>query len=623
MPVYLYMRGKDYNNHFMTVRNSAEMVKPIVDQLDWMEVHRVATRQKKTLTTKSSIEKKRQANFEDTGFCSSVCVTREGTLDGIAEPRIEPVTTQIAEVVKGYVVLSKFLSKTRFKWSTGRQLYKDPEVPDRQQRFAGRIHRDNVLECMRLSVTDLQSKCACHRDEHNSVNPAFSAVIGMSVVRVVKGKEVRIAINAQARKSIDDCLSRSQLYRPMMTMVLEEYSKMPDSWKVVSKKLLLGGVGAGMQGFRCVKNLCNMDPMSYYQPFLHYSLLLVNHYGLSFPETVGLMSAIEVVPNTSYFFSLAAEALLATHPKALHGCHRGFAFGYLVARLVLHFWRIRSEKCPGVRFNIYWEPEMPTGAEWEARCTLKTLACLRFHAAFHSLVDKKKRATQYKKLRKHFCSTTANADLLITNHVLCICSCIGLLPAWVRGEIEVSSSSRYMKWFLEKFHLPSNAETLEQITENLRHALTRRFGIPFTRRIIENVLCKVYRNRIESTSDQRFCDLAFWGQMIFTCEGDGLRISLPSKSNREADDTLVEDFLVKKWSFGNTILSVEDINGKLGMSEKGVPTPKEASNWSVPYALIFGRAQTKVGFDLNHKVEMTCTGFLLHNLQNISKELRY
>jgi hypothetical protein len=63
----------------------------------------------------------------------------------------------------------------------------------------------------------------------------------------------------------------------------------------------------------------------------------VNHFGLSFPETVSLLSAIEVVPNTTYYFSVAAQALLCMRTMDLSGCHRGFAFGYLVASLVLKF----------------------------------------------------------------------------------------------------------------------------------------------------------------------------------------------------------------------------------------------------------------------------------------------
>jgi hypothetical protein len=614
MPVYLYMGSRNYRNHFLTVCNTAKKVKPFVNRMDWMEVHRVACRPKKK-ATKNAAEKKRQDTYEDTGFCSSVNQTRDGTLDGVAEPRLKPQTTVTAEAVNAYVVLSDFLIASGAEWSDG-CLFDDP---DRHERFASKIHPKNVFECMRLSVTDVKSKCACHRDLHNSNNPSYRSVVGMSVVRTVGGKDVRIAINAQARKSIDECMSRSQLYGPLITMVLSEYEKMPETRRVLSKSSLLGQNAGGMVGFRCLANPCNMDPMSYYQPFLHYSLLLVDHFGLSFPETISLVSAIEILPNTAYFFATAAAALLATNPKDIPGRHRGFAFGYLVASLSLHFRRIRSESCPGIRFKMYWEPELPSGLEWERRCSLKTLACLRFHAAYGSLIDKKKRALQYKKLRIHFCSSTENVGLLITNHVLGISSCLGLLPAWVRGEIELSPSNRSAKWFLEKFNLPSNIETVEQITENLRHALSTRYGITVTRRTGENILCKIYRLRTESTSDSSFFDLAFKGQMLFQSEGDGLRISFPKD---ELEDIIVDDYLIKRWSYGNTVLTVDEIIGKIGMSDRGVPTAMEAKNWSVPDDLMFGRASTSVDFDMANEVEVTCDVLLRYHLKMISEKLK-
>jgi hypothetical protein len=180
---------------------------------------------------------------------------------------------------------------------------------------------------------------------------------------------------------------------------------------------------------RQLKNPCNMEPMSYHQLFLHYSTHLTERFGLTLPETVGVMSAIEVLPKTAYYFCAAAQALLSIWTSDLSRCHRGFAFGYLVAKLLLHLRRINSGHCPGTRFNIYWDPELPSATEWKDRCTLKTLACLSFHAAFATLVNKKKRVIEYKKLRQHFCSTTKNCDLLVTNHVLDICSCLGLLPS--------------------------------------------------------------------------------------------------------------------------------------------------------------------------------------------------
>jgi hypothetical protein len=41
MPVYLYMRGEDYSNHFMLVRNSEAAVQPFVERIDWIEIYRV------------------------------------------------------------------------------------------------------------------------------------------------------------------------------------------------------------------------------------------------------------------------------------------------------------------------------------------------------------------------------------------------------------------------------------------------------------------------------------------------------------------------------------------------------------------------------------------------------
>jgi hypothetical protein len=61
-------------------------------------------------------------------------------------------------------------------------------------------------------------------------------------------------------------------------MVLSEYEKMPNNRRVVSESLLNGPDGGGMLGFGCLKNPCNMDPTTFYQPFLHYPLPLVQHF---------------------------------------------------------------------------------------------------------------------------------------------------------------------------------------------------------------------------------------------------------------------------------------------------------------------------------------------------------
>jgi hypothetical protein len=51
----------------------------------------------------------------------------------------------------------------------------------------------------------------------------------------VDGKDVRIGINAQGRKSTNDCLSWSNQYRPLLRMILSEYEKMPNNCRAVSE----------------------------------------------------------------------------------------------------------------------------------------------------------------------------------------------------------------------------------------------------------------------------------------------------------------------------------------------------------------------------------------------------
>jgi hypothetical protein len=230
MPVYLYMRGEDYSNHFMLVRNSEAPVKPSVGRINWKEIHRASCLQKKKAEKSASIGKDRQDNFGDPAFCSTVSLTREGASDGIAQPRLKPETRQNSAVLKGYTVLTDFItSTTPVKWmAKNERLYYDADNPDRQERFASMIQEVNVFGNMRHTSTNLSSKCGCQRDCKNSYQDAFRAVAGMSVLRNVDGRDQRIGINAQARKSIDDCLSRSQTYQPMLDIVLTDCEMMPD-----------------------------------------------------------------------------------------------------------------------------------------------------------------------------------------------------------------------------------------------------------------------------------------------------------------------------------------------------------------------------------------------------------
>jgi hypothetical protein len=94
MPVYLYMKGEDYSNHFLLVQNSLSAVKPYMDRLHWFAIHRSTCNPSKKAGLTSPIGKKRQDNFVEDGLCSSVSQTRDGSSDGVAEPRMKPGTIE-------------------------------------------------------------------------------------------------------------------------------------------------------------------------------------------------------------------------------------------------------------------------------------------------------------------------------------------------------------------------------------------------------------------------------------------------------------------------------------------------------------------------------------------------
>jgi hypothetical protein len=139
MPVYLYMRGEDYSNHFMLVRNLARVVQPFVGRMDWMDIHSSLFCPKKKAEKPAGIGKQRQDKLHDSGFCCGVSLTRDGT-SGVAEPRMKPGTMQNATVLYGCAVLTEFIVMTPVKWTEGNdRLFHDADNPNRQERFASKI----------------------------------------------------------------------------------------------------------------------------------------------------------------------------------------------------------------------------------------------------------------------------------------------------------------------------------------------------------------------------------------------------------------------------------------------------------------------------------------------------
>jgi hypothetical protein len=141
------------------------------------------------------------------------------------------------------------------KWTAKNEvLFEDIRNPDRREKFAAKIHPDNILESKQNTSTHLESRdgnlleliCICHDDLHNPDTENCRGVIGMSIILSKDGELRRVGVNGQGRKSVENSLGRGNKYRPMVETVILEYEKMPDERRVISKALFEGKDGGGL-----------------------------------------------------------------------------------------------------------------------------------------------------------------------------------------------------------------------------------------------------------------------------------------------------------------------------------------------------------------------------------------
>jgi hypothetical protein len=143
-------------------------------------------------------------------------------------------------------------------------------------------------------------------------------------------------------------------------------------------------------------------------------------------------------------------------------------------------------------------------------CHETTVYCLHIFAAYTDASSKKVRAAQYKSICSTISEIWNGVEVLVANHSINQKAFLGLLPPWCRQLASVEPNSRVVKFFNEKYKLRRKLNRIE--LDRFLATITRRlevgFDTEFTERIIENLLCKAFREL--SNKDQKkalaWCD---------------------------------------------------------------------------------------------------------------------
>jgi hypothetical protein len=535
----VYESDKNYSNEFLHVVNlGVEEIK----EINWDALARIAYLASNEETEGNT---KRQHMYRDFGTTGSICTTRVGSREGVSKPRKKPGTDEKC-IVEGMLALSSFTRKAEYKWlSDGMRPFNCDDKDDARNKFCKRFHKDCVIPASRVGLTNMEHPCGYHVDEMNSNLPQYECVPTFSKKVVVDGTRFRCALIGFSRRSVDNFLENDNENKAYIDFVCDEYEKFTDERKHLSPTLFVEGttVEDSIPKFPVIKNLCNLDPWGHYSSILESTLLLDRQYKLSLPERISLLRAMAVTPNSAYLFVAGAASLLQ-RPK-LDTQHRsGYRFGLLLANVMrdIHQALLFEKKdLPPRRFNCYATYQVPDEQEWKHQCDRLLILHLTTSTSPPKL--KAERRSAYEKVRSSLANVFPYIDVLGGNHLAAIAGTLGILPLWVTSEIEIDKTGRSFEWLLAMFFENEKERSLvkpDDVISNLMAALKTRFVGDFSRRSVENIVCKVYRIHTKSNSDRRFFDILIPKQNLYSVHANIIRImSADGKSTHKRKGPLL------------------------------------------------------------------------------------
>jgi hypothetical protein len=168
---------------------------------------------------------------------------------------------------------------------------------------------------------------------------------------------------------------------------------------------------------------------------------------------------------------------------------------------------------------------VPDEQEWKHQCDRLLILHLTTSTSPPKL--KAERRTAYEKVRSALADVFPYIDVLGGNHLAAIAGTLGILPLWVTTEIEIDKTGRSFEWLLTKFFDNERERSSikpDDVISNLMAALKTRFVGDFSRRSVENIVCKVYRRHTKSKTDRRFFDILFPDQNLYSVHANIIRI---------------------------------------------------------------------------------------------------
>ena len=227
----MHCRNSSDHEGFVNVVNVVtKEMKKIADSMALLELANV-------VLTSTALDKSRGNRCIDVGFASDLSTKRDDSDEwgGLAVPN--PLKYSKSPIfIQALVGMSNMISHACPQEMVGK-VFADLK---RQRLFAGKLGPGNLIEALRVALTNENHLVLPHVDKHNCESEFFQGVINYSCwLQLSDGKWWRLSIIGYSRRSCAGALRRRDLYWPLVERIASFYESMPAERKVISSALLV------------------------------------------------------------------------------------------------------------------------------------------------------------------------------------------------------------------------------------------------------------------------------------------------------------------------------------------------------------------------------------------------
>ena len=459
--------------------------------------------------THSKCDSSRGNLYIDSGWASNLSSRRvKGEDYGVSKPAEITVDPPGKEIFADAMVsLSKF-ALLICPHSMKEKLYQADKR--RQLEFADKHVEGNLLEVMRVALTNEKYLVGCHADKYNDVLDWNEGVVNFSTWIVIDGEWWRLSLIGYSRKSISDYYRRLDLYGPLVDRISLFMDALPSDRVEIEPSLLdFRNTTGHVKRLKPHANKC-----VFYSSYVECCHLLQAKLNLTKWHLFGLVFNITTSESPEYMW-LTTKEVMTCHQLQIKLKHLGpVDFCIVIYNMIWDKKEEASRKklgVPGQRHQPHNNKRQPGHI---ISSSLRNIILL--HHAYYVLDD-------YLHMDPHYYSKAVaflqhgwqktgsyGAGALTAQHILDAGTLLGLFPLTIMEHAEISEGSpSYQHLQEEEGSVKSTSLDTYQLLSNLSCYT----GLSWF--VLENLICKFYQSTKIQKSNSTYVDSIYRGQSLY------------------------------------------------------------------------------------------------------------